>query len=105
MATGCHAFIDVPQANIKHLFASWNDGTVREITIGYEENLHLFTIESSKDSREILWLTPSDYLEVRGKYDDVREYTLTVRLASNNACVPQPFTKKIEEIISQAKQE
>ena len=102
MATGCHAFIDVPKAELNHLSASWNDVTVREISIGYEENLHLFTIESSKDSRKILWLTQSDYLEEAGKYDDVENYMLTVKLASNNAYVPQPFTKKIGEIISQA---
>jgi hypothetical protein len=44
-------------------------------------------------------------LEERGKYDDVRDYTLTVKLASDNAYVPDPFSKKIEEIINQAKQE
>jgi hypothetical protein len=55
VAEGCHAFIDLPQTNLKHLSASWSDGTTRKISIGYEENLHLFTIESSMDSRKILW--------------------------------------------------
>lgn len=63
MATGCHAFIDVSQAMIKHLSPPWQNGNVREISIGDEENLLLFTVYSYKDSKKILWLSSSDYFE------------------------------------------
>jgi ribosomal protein L15 len=78
---------------------------VREISIGDEENLLLFTVYSFKDSKKIFWLTSSDYLEEKGEYNVIRNYTLNVKLIANGKVPKHPFSEKIEDIVSRAKNE
>jgi hypothetical protein len=104
MATDCHAFLSVPGLDIRHWSMFWNDGHLTSISIGDEENLHLFTVYDYQQYKKLLWHNPTvDYLiKDTGNFKDIVENQLDVRLVANGRTPKKRFRKTIKQIVEQA---
>lgn len=115
MVESCEAFLTVEGTEVRNAPTVWSHGSVRRYDIGGHMDLRLFSVKEGRFVGEAVavgkWIIfPSanvdqGFAEHPTHYEDFINKELTVEIHAKNGHLPKPFTKKIADIIKDAKRE
>jgi hypothetical protein len=121
MAEHCVGFLNVDGTDVRHSACVWADNEkVCEIPRNLHMDLHLFTLKKERssveenvislvfatanpDTREVVSRLP--YVVNEKPYSEYSEKQLSVKLGVKKGRVPEPFVKRIRDIIDEARTE
>jgi len=114
MVEACEAFLTVGGTKVSNYPTVWAHGNARRYDIGGHMDLRLFKVEEVRFVGEGTmlgkWITfpvanlDQGFAEHTTHYEEFINKELTIEIHAKNGHLPKPYTKKIAEIIRDAKQ-